>query len=1039
MRTALLVALVISMGLLSIPASADFEWNRPQAQVLPTGDLRWAPRPFQYVAGDVVRYIDFENGRDGNPGTREKPWKRHPWDRRAGGRSAAHQGPTTYVFKRGVTYRGELRPDESGTADRPIRLTSDPTWGRDEARFYGSQQVTRWTRGAHPDMPAGQTVWHADVKALPRHVWLVDDAGHVTPLKLARTPNWDGHADPRDPMSEWFAWENPRWWEPDALRTTIDGRRMHLGIDTKNLTRSPDYYEGSLIWTQWGTMMGMPYATEVQAFDPDRKTIAYEGPWHRDTGTIRTGHRYHLEDNPRYLDEAGEFWFDRADRGRAGRLYLRLPGDVDPNDATVEVGDVINFIDGRNRSHIHISGLTFRFGTVAYDLAARFFEHPDVESGVIRLNGNGRDIRIRNNLFEHVSNAVQIKVAPDETFVDLIVADNEINVTDHHAINFVCQNNRAHDIRILRNRCHENGLRGIRPKDNFTINLDRLQTGHVAGNVVTRAYAAGINLVGGKPGKVSEATDATPMVRILVHHNKVVDSLLAANDWGGIETWQSGPYYVYNNVSGNPVGPFHGNTFGFAYYMDGSFKNYLFNNIAWGRINDPDGHLPNFAAFQEIITYHNSVFNNTAYKFMFGSRRQAPQAGLNKYMGNVFADISVEVFRHTDSRNTNPNAADAGEQKRNFAYATNAYAGNVLHDLADAVGSFHELGGRYRSIDRMAEALRAVDAHVADVGVLAETRPLRDPEAGDFRPTRDSAAIDRGVRVFVPWGLYDVVAEWNFTVRNDDPALVTDEHFVLTNQHINRSDYYTRPTNPLHGRNITDGDFVEGALEDWTRGAVRLDGETQYLVTSHEAMAEPFSFQAGGEERVAGIEQKQTPDIGETNFLIEAYLTIEDDSGILVRKADASAGYDLSVDDDRHLVLTIIQGGEVAGARRTALPLVPGRWHHVIAEVERGTADGLRLYLDGELASGEGEGTAPAGTLRNTGDFLVGGGPGLDGLACTIDFLRVARGTLAQARTSIEELHTWQFAGPQYRDFAGQPPRGSRRDAGALEADRDGF
>jgi len=78
-------------------------------------------------------------------------------------------------------------------------------------------------------------------------------------------------------------------------------------------------------------------------------------------------------------------------------------------------------------------------------------------------------------------------------------------------------------------------------------------------------------------------------------------------------------------------------------------------------------------------------------------------------------------------------------------------------------------------------------------------------------------------------------------------------------------------------------------------------------------------------------------------------------------------------------------------------------------------------------------GSLPTGSLSNRGDFLVGGGPGLKHLACTIDFLRVCRGTLADARTSIEELYGWEFNGPQFRDFAGRAPEG-KRDAGAIES-----
>jgi hypothetical protein len=49
-----------------------------------------------------------------------------------------------------------------------------------------------------------------------------------------------------------------------------------------------------------------------------------------------------------------------------------------------------------------------------------------------------------------------------------------------------------------------------------------------------------------------------------------------------------------------------------------------------------------------------------------------------------------------------------------------------------------------------------------------------------------------------------------------------------------------------------------------------------------------------------------------------------------------------------------------------------------------------------------------------------------------IDFLRVCRSTLADSRTSIEELYAWQTAGPISRDFRGRLPKG-RRDAGAME------
>ena len=91
--------------------------------------------------------------------------------------------------------------------------------------------------------------------------------------------------------------------------------------------------------------------------------------------------------------------------------------------------------------------------------------------------------------------------------------------------------------------------------------------------------------------------------------------------------------------------------------------------------------------------------------------------------------------------------------------------------------------------------------------------------------------------------------------------------------------------------------------------------------------------------------------------------------------------------------------------------------------------------MDGVRADGAVHGTMPARTtsLSNTADFFVGKGPEETCLAGTIDFLRVARGTLADARTTIGELYEWEFHGPFLRDFAGQEPVGGKRDAGAME------
>ncbi len=137
-------------GPVKTPSSTLYSWENPNAIVLPNGDLQWAPLAFTLVKGSSVRYIDFVGGNDASNGqSTATAWKHHPWDGAASGLAASGAGIQTYIFKRGVIYRGVLTCDESGAVGNPIRLTSDPAWGSGEAAIYGSvQQTSGWTKGS---------------------------------------------------------------------------------------------------------------------------------------------------------------------------------------------------------------------------------------------------------------------------------------------------------------------------------------------------------------------------------------------------------------------------------------------------------------------------------------------------------------------------------------------------------------------------------------------------------------------------------------------------------------------------------------------------------------------------------------------------------------------------------------------------------------------------------------------------------------------------------------------------------------------------
>lgn len=1049
-------AALASLALCCLPVRAaeqPFAWQQDYARITETGDIQWTPKDFQFAAGQSVRYIDYENGSDDSDGASpERPWKHHPWDTAATASAARAAGIDTYVFKGGVIYRGQLTIKEQGRPGMPIRLTRDPNWGDGPAVIAGSEVVSGWTKGAdHAKIPEPAAVWKASLDFAPRTVWMVDARGTSTRIPLARHPNWK--SEPEDHKAQWFTWTN----NPHPFRAK-EGYSANDAANLKGLDR--DFVDGALIYSEFGWVMGTPYPTRVNKYDPADGSVQFAN-WTGggNASIIFRGMRYYLEDKPQYLDDAdGEFWFDK--RGSGGTLYLRLPGNIDPNTVRVEVGRRPDLILGTDVKHLEISGLDFRWTTQSWELDVSSWDfrtkpfgvRPEAHPACIRIWGRGEGIRIAHCRFEDVVMGIGMRAIGEGSPIrDIVIEDNVFRRNDAGAASFTAGAGWGFshlvgvldDIRLYRNYAADIGFRAPRYERGCTFDLTHPFRAHIAGNVVERCGAQAINVVAGKGATRGDV----PLIRVLIHQNKAWKTMQNGNDFGGIESWQHGPVYIFNNLSFDARGQREGERihnkgnpgFGHAYYLDGGFKHYVFNNIAWGLSNDPTSPLVNCSAFQEIYSHQNIFLNNTAYNFTVGSRRQAPDAGRNKYLGNIWQGMSERVFRHADPAKTpaDGNAAHAGPQKEQFAYGTNAYAGNVFHDIAE-LGVFEASGRWLETLDDFRTALEKQHSLASDLGAMDRVAPLRDPGRGDFRLQPESVALDKGAVAFVPWALYGVVAEWNFYHAGNDPTQIIDEHWYAKDFLTDRTEYRDRPTYPLTVVNAGPDDYVQGPLESFAPGALRFaPAKRTYATVSHEALDKPFTATlATRANHGQDPERKEftftgddlkTASIHASNFLIEVYFRAAAD-GLIIGKKQGT-GYALGIKNGRAVFSVAGEGGSRAELTSQAR-LADGKWHHLIAECDRG-AESLAVYVDGKLDStARGLGKV---SLANKGDLYVGGRPDGDYLDGAIEFLRVAHGTLADARTTIEELHAWQFDGPAQRDMRGATPKGKARDAGALE------
>ncbi len=972
----------LNVSLESKPVDYNYSWQESHATILPEGDLEWQPKDFVFEAGSSVRYIDYENGDDSNDGqTTSTPWKHHPWDDNATDNAAACSGIHTYVFKRGVVYRGKLVADESGSPLEPIKLTSDPDWGTGKAYFFGSTRFTDgWTQAdatSAPDIPSPENVWYRDV-SLPETKFICEmDGETLKELHVARSPNYKD--TPEDPLKSWWTWTG---------KTEESGNLWMK--DNNNLTEDDAaYYEGATVFSQEdANVMCTVWGQDVQEWDPDNNRVKVKNT---DFGGV--GSKYYIENTPFLLDTTSEFFYDQD----AGRLFVRLDNDKDPNTTIIEAATKTQLIEITSQHDIEISGITFGMTT---NHAVRYGEEDS--KSTIRMTGTCNNITIKNNEFLFVNGGISLNSngSAEINSNNIIVSDNDFqNVGD---LSIVFSSNSGvylDDIKILRNRIDKAGYRHQgRWYSSIPAIYGQLNYGEVAGNIINESWGNGIDMFWGKGGGSNRYV---PFVRGFIYQNKASNTLIGTNDYGGIESWQGGPTYCYNNYSHNASGYKHysNSSIGYAYYFDGSFKHIVFNNIASGV-----SHNRNSACIMQVLGFYNMYVHNTGYNtktFLNAWKSTLALNGHNTYLSNVAENIPT-FFRHEINSDFMP---------------FEAYAYNVASELP-FVGSLTDRSNDL-TLSEFVSKLESFNSQKTQTGWNAAKTVLTDAENFDFRPLATSEAIDKGVQFFSSFPLAKVVGEWNFYKHPADLSIIMGDNLYMTEEYSDRTTYKNVPKNHLTAHNVSEENFIKGDLENWTEGALEFDGSSIYCSIDHG---------------VASGVKANNIDMTTNDFIIEAYLKTETNhtNGVIVSKYGGSAGYELSVDASGMAQMTLYESGSASVSRTSSTAINDGSWHHILAEVNR--RGGIDIYIDGELDNGTLSGTMPEASvsLSNTSNLLVGKDADDNYYNGTLDFLRISKGSLYEAKTTVDELYTWQTDGPFLYDMTGTAPIGSR-DAGALE------
>ena len=254
-------------------------------------------------------------GKDSGRGTEKRPFKtiQHAAERlKPGDTCVIHAGE----------YRETVRPANSGTADKPIRLVAAPG---DTVLIRGTEPITDWK--LHENM-----TYRAPVDWTVEQLFIDDCL-----MNPASYP--DRGADPF----------HPNWIDLEAGKTEIKGATLDQPTNT---------WQGGTVWGMSHRLGWVTGSARIVASKPGSLTIDHTVPWWG-----KGKGRAVISGTAAALTVARE-WYQED-----GFVYFWPPGTVGPNVLGVEVTRRHWAFDLSEREHIHIEGLRVHAASVNMDKA----------------------------------------------------------------------------------------------------------------------------------------------------------------------------------------------------------------------------------------------------------------------------------------------------------------------------------------------------------------------------------------------------------------------------------------------------------------------------------------------------------------------------------------------------------------------------------------------------------------------------------------------------------------------------------------------